>query len=865
MGSSDDEWQNPPVFPGGRRPGAGGSGENAMLAARRRAMQERREADSSQRGGLASGPVVQPSGKAVESLPWDDSSDSVKQQPQRPQMQVQVPPPQAASAVTEEMLETLRRDLEAKKKVLSAAKEKEEALREQWRAQKAQRMAQIAQLDEKIRRQQDAVEDVKAVAERELRDAEAAQQQRLREEKERMEMEIREQYEPLIAEQRAQLKELQAKETKLQAELNAGDNAKDLVNRCISSALATILQRVEGMFAEDTSTMNEWENDVQRLVRNEVRSSFAVANDTEAQREREEYQRYFEDTLDFWRRAEAEQRERVLKMDEQLLLDLQSMVHDDLDRLQREEFNMEELYVQSRETWAEQHQQLLQRELNAAMSRRAAEFEEQRAARHELHLERMKVAEERHHETVQKLRWFHEKQMTLLREQYAKEQRLEEQRMMLASAAQEDVARATEEFGHVADAVEGLLQLLKDYRQSVDEGRASIDEERRRTLEAREATLNALQDIVSKQTVATNDEYTSLSTTLNKLETVRAMVEQHLEDERIWLGKQEASFARSKAEWEREYRRWKQMVEMEKSQVLERYNGVLSELHQVATLLSEEERDVQTEQTSISSWLRHVSEEAGAEVRQLQKREEDLKERQIKMQALGDEVQTKGFQLNEQWEKLRLERQQLVNEENVLREDEAKLRQTSHYLRMLQAQIEGTKIESVAAKDRVRSLQCELLASRTAIDQMRQPKKCDFRHRAEPIEVPIRRQAQNIENDSTRLPLRVLNELRELLDTEETCRDQGPVVTFSTNSKLQKVSHEAFSPPPREEGGNTQNRSRHREERRSRTDKRKTKYTDPADISRDTFSQTCNSSNNFTTLIGFSDSEALHESATQSP
>ncbi|KEG07883.1 hypothetical protein DQ04_08571040, partial [Trypanosoma grayi] len=486
MSSSDDEWRNPPVFPGGM---SRGGGESSLLAARRQAAQRQREA-AALRVPTKDPPALQENFTAIEQSE---------------------PPKQSQAEVTEEMLESLRRELEAKKKVLAAANEKETALRDRWRAQKAQKLAELAQLDAKLRHQQDKMEEVKAAAEREVRDAEDAQRQRLSEERSRLEAEIREQYEPQIAAQRALLEELQQREAKLQAELSAGDTAKDLVNKCIGSALVTILQRVEGMFADNAAATGDWEDDVQRLVRHEVRSSFAVASDSEAQHEREDYQKLFEDTLAFWRKAEEEERDYVLKMDEQLLLDLQSMVHDDLDRLQREELGMEELYVESREAWATQQQEMLKRELDAAMERRAAEFDEQRSQRHQLHVERMKAVEEKQQDMVEKQRWLHEKHMALLREQHAREEQIADTHRRIAAATHADVSRTTEEFTRIVHAVEALLQRLKDYRTAVDEGRAALDNDRRRALEARETTLAALQHAVTQQTVAVGAEHDALS------------------------------------------------------------------------------------------------------------------------------------------------------------------------------------------------------------------------------------------------------------------------------------------------------------------------------------------------------------------
>ncbi|KAG8348253.1 hypothetical protein ERJ75_001728400 [Trypanosoma vivax] len=853
MSSSDDEWRNPPAFPGSRL--GGGVGGDALMAARRRGLQGR--SDPVGQGGSArprqdAGPAT----KSSAGLPWDElppqGQTAPKQQTQSTQQDtVTKPHPEATAGVTEEALETLRRELEAKKKVLAAAKEKEEALRERWSAQKAQRLAQIAQLDTKLAQAQNEMDEIKAAAERELHEVEVEQQKKLAEERERMEKALREEYEPQIEAQRALLKDLQEKEAKLQSELNASDAAKDVINKCVSSALLTILDRVEGMFNEDSEVMREWECEVERLVSHEVRSSFAVASDSEAQREREEYQKLLQETLAFWRKAEEEEREYVLKMDEQLLLDLQSLVHDDLDRLQREEMSMEEMYVESREAWVAQHQQSLQRELDAALCRRASEFEEQRTMRHEIHLERMKAAEEKQKDMVEIQRWFHEKQMAILREQHAKEEKVAELRDRVLSATRSDVMKATEEFADIVHVVEDLLGKIKDYRATVDDGRVALEEDCRRALEGREATLTALQDIVSKQTVTTTEEYNSLVSTVNKLESVRSLVEQHIESERVWLGKQEAVFKRNKTEWEREYRRWRQMVEDEKIQVQDRFNYALNELREAALLLAQEERDSQAEHTAMSSWLQTVSEEAVSEMRQLEQREEDLKGRHDAMVRLTEEMQQKGATIVEEWKKLQHEREELLKEKSVLHEDELRLEQTAQYLQSLKAQLEALRAETTSAKTHADVLQNELLTSSAAMNHMQS--RGGMLRTGRVHLGPSRQHPAMDTRGENRLPQRVLQELRELVVGEKTQVRQtaaGVAVAAAVPSEQENES------PCAAKGQVTLNPPTTQVSQRQRAN-----HTDPQSASEGSPSNFLDSSNNnFTSLIAFTDSDTPQRS-----
>ncbi|KAF8298951.1 hypothetical protein TcYC6_0069350 [Trypanosoma cruzi] len=838
MSSSDDEWRNPPDLLARRAAGRRG-GEDAMLAARRKAVQR-------QHGSAAlAPPPTQP--PAQEPL-------MVPEQLTRKTM----PPPKRETGVTEEMLESLRQELEAKKKVLSAAKEKENSLREKWRALRAQKLAEIAQLDVKLRQHKDAMEDVKASAEREVREAEDAQKQQLKEERIKVASAVREQYEPQIVALRSQLEGLQQQEAKLKAELGVGETVKDLLHKCVGSALATILQRVNDLFAAESSTMESWEDEIQRLVRHEVRSSFAVTTGSEAQREREDCQKIFQELLEFWRKAEEEEREHVLKMDEQLILDMQSMVHDDLDRLQREELSMEEMYTESREAWASQHQEILKRELDAAMSRRTAEHEEQRALRHQLHLERLKAVEENHHDMLEKQRWFHEKHMALLREQHVKEERLAEQRSRVNAAMQADASRATEEFNRIVHAVEALLKRMKEYRAAIEDGRAAIESDRRRALEAREETLTMLQELVTKQNVSVGEEYNSLMATLSRLEGLRRTMEQHLEEERLWLGKQEANFANGKTEWEREYRRWKQMVEDEKSNIQERFGRVLAELREATVQLAEEERDAKAEQASMVSWFRTASESAHAEVSQLRQREEDLRGRHEVMVKLLNDFQRTTEQVDEQWRQLRQERQDLMKESEALRSDEMQLRQSRQYLHLLQEQLDAKRIETAEGHGRINALRRELQLSKEAVENL-PGQMPEARHQMLPAAPPNFCHAMPAaRQNANRLPLRVLHELRGMLGKKSrqipvravVSESPEPAVdlTFASTAAETSPVHRRMAP-------------QHEQPRSYQAGKPEHTYVDPVDSSRDTSTHLYDTSNNnFTSLINFSDTESTRHS-----
>ncbi|ORC92139.1 uncharacterized protein TM35_000043530 [Trypanosoma theileri] len=860
MSSSDDEWLNPPTFNSWKNPTSGGrSGESELLAARRAAAQRQREEAS--RRVVSNQQLTQPLTPAL-----DVSSNRSEQKSQQQQSKEQ------KSGVTEEMVETLRRELEAKKKLLDASKEKENALREKWRAQKAQRSAEISQLDMKIRRQQDAIEEMKSAAEREVLEIEDEQQKQLKEERIKMETAIREEYEPLIESKRNYLEELKQKEAKLKAELNAGDSVKDLVSKCIGSALNTILQRVDDMFAANSSETNDWETELQRLVRREVRSSFAVTTDSEAQHEREDYQKYFKDTLEFWRKAEEEEREYVLKMDEQLLLDLQSMIHDDLNRLQHEEMSMEELYVESREAWAAQHQEMLKREMEAAMNRRAAEFEEQRTLRHQLHLERMKAVEEKQRDMIEKQRWFHEKQMALLREQHAKEEQIAEMRARAVAASEAEISRSIEEFTRTVQAVEGLLERLKEYRSVVEDGRTALDCDQRRILESREATLSMLQDVVTKQTVSVSEEHNALSATLGKLETVRHGVQQHLEEERVWLGQQQAKFAQGKADWEREYRRWRRAVEEERCHVRERFGGALSALRHASEALAEESRGLEADRTALEAGLHGARTALEAEGAALRERADGLRQRGEALAAQLATLGERGAAIRSAGQQLQRERASLVEAREGLRREADDLRHANHCLQLMRGQLHSTH-----AQQQTNAMQYELRTAqgtRRELQKEREEKEELRRRQTRPTPVAPPHSSiivPTVSQNTNRLPLRVLTELREMLGKQKKhhhnnkwdihgARETITDLKLDFNSTTEPEEELRRARAKTHESTHRKQQQQQHQQQKEKAKQKQERYVDPNDPSRDTSSHLYESSNNFTYLIPFSDTGSTQTS-----
>ncbi|CCD15738.1 unnamed protein product [Trypanosoma congolense IL3000] len=176
---------------------------------------------------------------------------------------------------------------------------------------------------------------------------------------------------------------------------------------------------------------------------------------------------------------------------------------------------------------------------------------------------------------------------------------------------------------------------------------------------------------------------------------------------------------------------------------------------------------------------------------------------------------------------------------------------------MLKAQVEDARVDSMAAKGRARSLQYELLASQAAAKEVRRRGGCAPHHCVEAARVKLRRFPGPADNSPSRLPLRVLNELRDILD-------DGNVNHFTTAAVAPRgLDFQHVLPASLSQGGEadeTPAKVKRYDDTHTEKRKGKPKYVDPTDVSPCTTFFSNDSSNNFTSLAEFSDSENVPDS-----
>ncbi|KPI86095.1 hypothetical protein ABL78_4856 [Leptomonas seymouri] len=706
MSSSDDDW-----MPQIRQRGSGAdTGQSAMMDARRRALQRQREAQQQQRREPVTQSTPAPAKNTESELPdfladlntnEDNAAISVLASTRQPTMifptagapspstgaAFSLPPPQTHEATVEE----LQRQIAAKKKLLQSTKEREAALNEKWRVTKALKQAEVERLNGSIRRVWAAMEDEKSASETKIREAQDQHEAELRAARRSVEQEVKAEYDAKIAEAQKQLGSAKAEEERLRQLLeDKGGSAatKDTVNTALTAAITAVMHKLDDVFQSEEADglrMEAWKSELQASVRREIQTSFAVGVESETQAERDEYERFFSEMLSFWRSAEDQERERLLKMDEVLLADLQMMAQQDLKRLQDEELAMERVYVESREEWAMEHRKLLQRELESALQRREAELQEQRRQLHDLHVERLRDADARHKDAMAKEEALHTQKMEQLRTFISREEGLRSEQQRIEAAAQESVMQAANVLTGVMASAEETAAVLCSYEQAVGEVQRRVEVEREQYFKEQESLLERLQSLAATQCCNADAERKALEDCAMQLRLTSQTMERHLQDETAWLAQQESTYKCSRDEWEREYRRWQQLVQQERQAAEERFHESLTGLQQSLQLLEAEERDVVVEGSALQRTFAEVEAAAKREVEALQRRAGDVQSRSVAIAETQTRLSQQREATAEAKKQLTLAQQQLEEEKAELRVDEERLRDMMELLRVAQS------------------------------------------------------------------------------------------------------------------------------------------------------------------------------------
>ena len=690
-------------------------------------------------------------------------------------------------------IDQLRTEVAQKKRALALAKDKEEALLEKLRVEKAKIFAELSLVESTTKKAWSEFEDEKAEADRELSILEAEQERFVREERRRIEEEVARNSEPQIKELQEKIAEMQSREQKLRQSLSLSATSKDVVNTAVSSAVVELLSRIKHLFDDNVSRDAEWETSIKDLIRKEVQSSFAASVSSEVEAERREYQKSFQEMLQFWRDAEDEERRQITKMDEQLLLDLKSMAHDDLDRLEREEMNMEEVYMSTRESWMKQHKDALQSELEAALQRRTAEMEDLRLQKQQLHVQRMQEIETKHKDRLAFEREIHEQRMQLLRDSHIAREAVYNDRQKMTHDVRAAAARSSETLHDVVKSVTTLLDKVEEYKGVVDNGRKNLDAERHKNLQLRESTLAEVQKMVVSQATSVESERHALSSALVKLEVIQGSVEQQLEQERTWIAQLAAKMDSSRQDWDREYRRWQHIVAQEKQNAEERFSNVIMELRQGSVLLDEENAELEIEANTLRRHCAERSNRAAAELAELQKKEDSINERYMNMLTLLSDLEEKGRSLASEWQALHDQRQSLALQRQELTSEEQKMELLAQNMTFMKAQVDAAKNEVAHMTERTRALQQNLSLSREAANSDLRAVKAQSeellqkrervtneqrrvndmfaaqlaeqqRLASASVPPPVHRQAPIVgSSGESRLPTRLLGELKQLL------------------------------------------------------------------------------------------------------
>ena len=622
------------------------------------------------------------------------------------------PPPPSQ----EERILALQKEIEEKKAALERSKAEEERLLKRRKERKAEHEEQLAKVERELRELWREVEDEKARTTAEVMAAEEEQERFLRDEKARVEASVAKEAEPELAALRTQLKELKEQKAKLSHGISTSSANRDLLNSAIAAAMHSIADRLKTDF-EDTVLNDEgWEEHVRHLVHAEVGDSVTRALRGDEESERHEQEKAFGEMLEFWRQAEEEERQQILKMDDQLLLDMQSMAGDDLDRMQREEMAMQQVYMEGREAWAKHHRQTMNDELEAAIRRRDEEFEQIRSDRVSMHRQKLQAIEEQHKNALQMRNELHEREIKVIRDEYAMKQLLREERSKAELEAQQRASEAVAALDTTSEDIAKLINKVDEYRLSVDKVKDSVDGEKAKHLEEHEQSLKEIQDLITAQSSSIEAERRSLAGTVVKLEVVHSTLQKQMEDERTWVGQLLGKLERSKSDWEREYRRWQHLTQQEQQAVEQRFSSVLLELRAAASALEDESRELDIEAASLRRRCEERAAKAAEEVADIARKEEAVNERYSAMMNIVGDLEVKGSRLAAEWQTLQEERQQLNHRRQDFIKEKSKMERLANQLQEMKGAVDSAKGESLTMAERAKVLQQQIQRSQAVVD-----------------------------------------------------------------------------------------------------------------------------------------------------
>lgn len=323
-------------------------------------------------------------------------------------------------------------------------------------------------LDAEVRRAWQEADDARDQAEVHIRQCEEERDRQLRAEREKIRQEVEKQHAPALEQLRTELNTLRNKKAELSQALTLSSSNKDVVNTAIAAALTSVMTRLtthfDGMMEHDAA----WSENVKELVHKELDNTFVRALSAEDEADAKEQHQVFEGMLAFWRDAEKEQREHISKIDQQLFAEMQSFAHENMERLQREELALQQMFMETQEAWDRHHRDNLNAELEAAIQRRTAEFDAQREEVQKAHLTRMKEMEEWHKHKIEERKKLHEERLEMVREAFAHKQQLVDERNKAAVLLQEDAAAAQQKLSDVVSSVSRVLERLEEYKTALD-------------------------------------------------------------------------------------------------------------------------------------------------------------------------------------------------------------------------------------------------------------------------------------------------------------------------------------------------------------------------------------------------------------
>lgn len=741
----------------------------------------------------------------------------------------------AAARTTAEQLEELRKlrtTASLKSDELETAKKKEQELEAQLRRAKLEHEQRISMIVDETNKLCREIDDERTRQHEILDKATQEHEQFVRAERARIEREVGHAVDPELKQLDADVNRLREEKKMLQQQIAAANASGSEVDRLLTDAVTRVVGKMNATFEEQFKADTSFVDIVREIVRTEVKQSFVSRAQEEEVEERAQFAKDFDEMLSQWKVAEEQERFHVLRQDEQLLADLQSIAHESLDQIQKEELALQQSFLSQREQWMRSHRAALQAEMEASLQRRSLEFEEIRGLRRDAFAARIKDVEDQHLADMQRDREVYEAKVESIRETANMKQKMHDEKAKLLKDVQREAENAVGELKDVLLTVSSAVDRVDEYRRTVDEARTIVARDQDRLSAERKVMLDECQQVLSEQLVHIDQERRLLAEGTAKLESAHGTLQRQLTEERAWAQETHGRVERSRSEWEREYRKWQQVAAHERRAAEQRFADSMRELNNLAAALDDEAQAIESEIDALHRRTDDRARSVKSELEALDDRERQTQRRTEAVAQVVSDLETRSRQLGMEWQKLQAQKHELLAQRRELEQEEARMSALAEQLHLMRGQALSLQSDAATAKERKKNIDANLQAARemmTAQSDAIRSEAARVRGQQAAAGGPgassgrmlTMMMSRSDAQSQDRLPMKLMNEIHGMLGTTNGA-SSGAVGhnsdylpnhhhlhhhPFTTSKSAQQAKQRSSPPPPQQQQPQQQNQS----------------------------------------------------------